>query len=411
MRNQSKAEAGHFAFSLALAAAGFGVVLANASGMRVVDYGLAALFVIAYALVDAMSVRLSRGDTVFVDGAIALASVILLPPSQAVVCCVLGVSLGAPFDTRNHKPLLTRLGEILRRPLLVATIALLSGQVLDRQALAAGSTIAILWAVGLGTVHSVTDFWLLVLGVSLEKHQSVLSSISGLSRSLAALYAAHVSLGVVAALLYPSGRLWGLGITILLVLMIQYSFNLLLKTKGAYGETIQALVRASELQSGVGEEGHAQRVADACVNAGRLLGLSSKALERLNYAALLHEIGRIGIDEGVGSSDAKASHPQRGADIVGGIPFLASTRAMIRDQGVAPTAGRLQADDEDALCAQLIGVCCALDRFVVLSPGRRLDGKSVASGLDSCAPLIDARVRSAVRSAFTRGLLSKERTA
>lgn len=411
MRNLSENDVGYFVFNLALTAGGLGIALVHVAGLGSVDLETALVFTVAFGLIDAMSVRLSRGDTVFFDGAIALASAILLDPPVAVMTCLLGVVLAATFDTRNRKPLVVRLSEILRRPLLVAGLAYLSRTGLNVGGFVNGETLALISALVLGLVHTAVDFGLLVVGVSLEKHQSVISSATGLLRSLSALYAAHVSLGVATVLLFPSGRLWGLGVMVALVLLIQYSFNLLLKTKGAYGETIQALVRASELQSGASEEGHAQRVADMSVHAGRLLGFSSKSLERLNYAALLHEIGRIGLDEGEEPSDVMASHPQRGADIVAGIPFLASAQAVIRNQSAQPVAESLRLDDQDALSAQLVGVCCVLDRFVVSNPGRCWSGESLAEGLDGCAPHVDARVRGAVLNASARWLrLQKARS-
>jgi len=408
LSNLSTTEIGHFGFNLGLAAAGMSVALLGASKVRAVDFVTGVAFVLAYALVDAMNVRLSRGDSVFVDGAIMLASIILLSPPMAVVTCLLGVALGATFDTRNHKPLVARLGEILRRPLLVAAIAMLASTFLDRAALASGSAVALLMAVGLGLLHSCADFVLLAIDMALEKRIGVWASIPGLARSLSALYAAHISLGVASALLFPSGRLWGFGVMVALVLLIQYSFNLLLKSKGAYSETIQALVRASELQSGENEEGHSRRVADLCFYAGRLLSLSTKSLERLNYAALLHEIGRIGLDEGDESARVVVTHPARGAEIVSGIPFLASTQVMIRNQSASPVVKHLSIDDEDALSAQLIGVCCAFDRFLMASPGRGLNGDSLRRGLEMCAPLVDSRVRDAVLSAAVRSLQRQE---
>lgn len=389
-------DASYFMFNLGLAVAGLGAVLLGASDVQVPSLSLGLAFVAAFALVDAMSIRLSGGDTVFVDGAIALAAVILLPPSSAVVCSLLGVVLGAVFDTRNRKPLVVRLGEILRRPLLVAGLALLAGLVLDRDALAAGSALSLAVAMGLGFLYSAADFSLLIVGVSLERRIRLAGTAAGMGRSLVALYAAHMSLGVAIALLYPRGRLLGFAIMVALALLIQYSFNLLLRTKAAYGETIQALVRASELQAGEDEQGHSQRVADMAVHAGRILGLPSKALERLNYGALLHELGRIGMEEGTQLAVVLADHPDRGADIVGGIPFLSSAQAMIRFQSSEPSDSDAALSVEDATCARLIGVCCGLDRLVMNHPAGWRSWASVEEHSNVFSPEAEPRVRQAV---------------
>ncbi|KAF0208986.1 MAG: hypothetical protein FD171_627 [Actinobacteria bacterium] len=404
MQILSRNEAGFFAFNLVLAAAGLGVALAHVSGLGSINLNTALVFTVAYALIDAMSVRLSRGDTVFVDGAIALASAILLGPATAVTTCLLGVVLGATFDTRNRKALVARLSEILRRPLLVAGLAYLSSTSLDLGRLAGGDARALLIVIALGFLYAAADFVLLVVGVSLEKSQSLVSSATGLMRSLSALYAAHVSLGVATVLLFPSGRLWGLAVMIALVLLIQYSFNLLLKTRGAYGETIQALVRASELQAGSDGQGHSQRVADMAVSAGRSMGLSSSTLERLNYAAMLHEIGRIGIEEPASSAIASADYSTRGADIVLRIPFLESTQAMIRHQCADSSALDANLSRDEAICAQLIGVCCLLDRTMPERSRRWRSHESSAVRLREFAPGLDDEVLDAVAKTVIRDM-------
>ncbi|PKQ37459.1 MAG: hypothetical protein CVT59_07480 [Actinobacteria bacterium HGW-Actinobacteria-1] len=394
MPEWEKTRVGSFMLSLVFIAAGLAVSLVAVLDVQSTSLVLVVAFAVAYGLVDAMSVRLARGDTVFVDGAVSLSAVVALSPGAAVLSCLVGTILGAVFHFGVHRSLALRLGEILKRPLLVAGLAVAAARFLDRGALAAGSIQALVVCVSLGLAYSAVDFMLLSAMVALDTKATVSRVVRGLARSLVALHAAHVSLGVAAALLMRQVGTWGLWSMVALVLLSQYSFNLLLRTRGAYSETIQALMRASELRVEDAAQGHSQRVADLAVGAGRLLGMSSATLEQLNYAALLHEIGRIGAGDDLSVSGVIREHALRGAEIVSAIPFLASTERMIANQ--RELQAKSPDSDEDLVCARLIGACCDLDRAVTAQPSRWTRAAS-AEKLDACLPeTLETRLRLAV---------------
>jgi putative nucleotidyltransferase with HDIG domain len=184
----------------------------------------------------------------------------------------------------------------------------------------------------------------------------------------------HITMAAVALRVYPSLGMWGLAIALLLTLILQNSFNLYLRIRRAYAQTITALAHAAEMDRPQ-DVGHAERVADLAIAVGRESGLSSIDLERVGYGALLHDIGRIGYE----GEDADTRHPVRGAEIVEAVPFL---------EGVAPLIRyHRDSDDDDAAPegAVIVGVCCrydslrsrigakaALERLEAEEEGRRL---------------------------------------
>jgi putative nucleotidyltransferase with HDIG domain len=106
----------------------------------------------------------------------------------------------------------------------------------------------------------------------------------------------------------------------------RWAMKLVLNERMAYMRIIESLVRACEL-SLPGARGHARRVADLSVAIARQMGLVESDVESLEYAALLHDIGMIGLDEELGSKNAYsrveeliAQHSKRGAEIVGELP-------------------------------------------------------------------------------------------
>lgn len=114
----------------------------------------------------------------------------------------------------------------------------------------------------------------------------------------------------------------GFALTFLLSLPFQrWAIRLYLEKRSSYARIIEHLVRAGEL-SLPGTRGHPERVAMLSVSIGRQLGLAERDIEAIEYAALLHDIGMIGMDDLIDSPDASGnrqlieSHARLGAEIV-----------------------------------------------------------------------------------------------
>lgn len=95
--------------------------------------------------------------------------------------------------------------------------------------------------------------------------------------------------------------------------------------------TLIALTRALDARD-QDTEGHSKRVADLAVEIGREMGQEDAVLPPLRLAALLHDIGKIGIPDAIlhkpGPLDEQEwaimhKHPQTGYDILQNIPYLA----------------------------------------------------------------------------------------
>ena len=105
-----------------------------------------------------------------------------------------------------------------------------------------------------------------------------------------------------------------------------------------YDRTLTALMSALDARDRE-TEGHSMRVSRLACLLGEKIGLGSHQLKALERGALLHDIGKIGISDTILHKPGKLTddewrimriHPDIGARIVEGIPFLQETLPVIR---------------------------------------------------------------------------------
>ncbi len=105
-----------------------------------------------------------------------------------------------------------------------------------------------------------------------------------------------------------------------------------------YDQTLAALISALDARDSE-TEGHSLRVSQLVAQLGETLGFSREQLKVLERGSLLHDIGKIGISDSIlhkpgplGEEEWKImrQHPDIGARIVEGIPFLQETIPLIR---------------------------------------------------------------------------------
>ena len=106
----------------------------------------------------------------------------------------------------------------------------------------------------------------------------------------------------------------------------------------AYDRTLAALMSALDARDRE-TEGHSTRVSELACLLGAEIGLSAAALKAIERGSLLHDIGKIGISDTILHKPSALTaeewsvmrfHPDIGARIIEGIPFLQETLPIIR---------------------------------------------------------------------------------
>jgi len=177
--------------------------------------------------------------------------------------------------------------------------------------------------------------------------------------------------------------------------------------------TIDALVRALEAQDTY-TSGHALSIADLARHVGRVLGLDAAALRDVEHAAVLHDIGKIGIPSELlrkrgplssGEREHMRAHPEIGARILEPVERLRQLAPLVRfsherwDGSGYPDG---LARDEIPLGARIIAVCDAFDAMVSDRPYR--GGRSAAEALAELRTHAGTQFDPAVVDAFEQAL-------
>ena len=145
-------------------------------------------------------------------------------------------------------------------------------------------------------------------------------------------------LGVFLAAVYVEYHWFMVALLFLPFMLARYVFTTYKDLQRNYLQTVKSLAAAVETKDEY-TSGHSQRVEKYSSRIAREMKLSPHRSETLRYAALLHDIGKIGIPETVLNKPGRLTdeemalvrqHPEKGAHIVQDIEFLSDEVEIIR---------------------------------------------------------------------------------
>ena len=220
----------------------------------------------------------------------------------------------------------------------------------------------------------------------------------------------------VALSIFTGGSLFGMtwplmGIWAFPVAILPYAFSHLAfvryhSTRITYGQMIRALAQIPEVAD-LAPRGHSARTADLAVAIAREIGLHPNDVNDLEYAALMHDVGRITLTE---PAILKAGYTDEdiarwGAQIIAEAPYLQEVSEYVRVQH-SPFRRPGEAMDPDIpMISKIIKVASAYDQAVHemhLSPLEGLERIHRGSAYD-----FDPRVSASLRRVLAqRGVIA-----
>jgi putative nucleotidyltransferase with HDIG domain len=231
-------------------------------------------------------------------------------------------------------------------------------------------------------VYYLINSSLFVIVISLAEGVSILSVWKNRIRGIIATYIALAPIGFVMALVYTSIGVWGIILFFFPLILARRSFELYTKMRKVYLDTIRALAAAIDAKDPY-TKGHSERVAQIAVLLAQELYLSDRDIENIEYTALLHDIGKIGIDDRILGKSSKLSneefkkikeHPIVGAKIIEPVDFLKNSYKTIYHHHEKYNGGGYPdglKEKDIPLCARIITVADAYDAMGSDRPYRK----------------------------------------
>jgi NACalpha-BTF3-like transcription factor len=155
---------------------------------------------------------------------------------------------------------------------------------------------------------------------------------------------------------------WAFPIAALPYSFAHLAFKRFQKTKVTYRQTIRALARIPEV-SGLGSDGHADRTTELASAVAKEMGLGPSQVEDVEYAGLMHDIGRVSLNEPqvlrMGFTDDDIA--RWSAEIIAEAPYLNRVSDHVRHQYQPYRRPGEQTDPDISIVARIIKVAAAYD--------------------------------------------------
>lgn len=168
--------------------------------------------------------------------------------------------------------------------------------------------------------------------------------------------------GTLFGLTWPVMGLWAFAVAVLPYAFGHLAFERYHSTRITYGQTIRALAQIPEV-AGLAPSGHSNRTADLAVAVAQEIGLHPNEVVELEYAALMHDVGRITLNE---PAILKAGYTEEdiarwGAQIIAEAPYLANVSALVEQQHRPYRSPGIEIDPDVPMASKIIKVASAYD--------------------------------------------------
>jgi putative nucleotidyltransferase with HDIG domain len=293
-------------------------------------------------LASALPVRMPKGTLISVSLATVMASVVLGGPVAAGIVAAVGTT-----ELREVRGRIPWYGTLYNHAsLMIAAIAAgvaydVALGTLSNPGTATYVVLAFLAALVASGIYYTISNLLAVLAVSARTQLSITTVWQ---QDIAAVAPNLIGLAPIAWLMaqiyvLPDGLGWWATLLFVVPLFTtRLAYSRYVETRELFEQTIGALANAVDARDRY-TRGHSQRVSHISEAMCRVMGLSEPEIEKIKWAGLLHDIGKIGIRDNVllkpGPLDREErilmnQHPTIGAEIVAPAQSLKSEAPLIR---------------------------------------------------------------------------------
>jgi len=230
--------------------------------------------------------------------------------------------------------------------------------------------------------YCVVNITLFVMVVLFSQHEGIKTIWRIGIKEMIPSYIAEAPMGFLMAIVYMQVGIIGILLFILPLMLARRSFELYAKMRKVYLDTIRALAAAIDAKDPY-TKGHSERVSKNAVVLAQEMNLPDREIENIEYSALLHDVGKIGIEDSIlGKTDRLTDqeykkikeHSMMGANIIEPIDFLKNSYKAVyhhheKYNGLGYPDGLKK--EEIPLSARIISVADACDAMGSDRPYRK----------------------------------------
>ncbi len=283
------------------------------------------LFWIGVTLIAAsLSVRLPGGVVAHITTAPILGAV--FDPQMANPFAVCWVALLGTIEIRDVRREIPWYGTLYNKfsYVLAAFAAWIATSFARNLTLSDGPVATVALILVGGSAFILVNMSLAVLAVSIRTHSPLTRIWAGSIRNSLFGAIAQVFIGWLMAEVGLKVGLWATSLFMVPLLLARYSFTKYAETRALFFGTISALSQAIDAKDGF-TRGHADRVSRIAGAIAREMQLSEKHIEEIELAGMLHDIGKIGVEDQILMKPARLDpheqelmrrHPIYGASIL-----------------------------------------------------------------------------------------------
>ena len=305
--------------------AALALVAVTWNGLRELDLGPIFFWVVITLVAAALRVSLPGGVSATITTAPLLAAIFdPTLPNPLAACWIAFLGTFEPRDFRPRE--VPWYGVLYNRATFVLSV--LSGWLLlwlTQPAIRPGEPLGVVAQIVLvGGAFSLANTGLAVLAASARTHSPFARTWAMSVRNIAIGLVAQVPLGWLMAQMASAVGHWAVLLFMVPLLLARYSFSKYTETRDLFFGSVSALSQAIDAKDGF-TRGHADRVSRIAGAIAREMGLSEKAIEQIELAGLLHDIGKIGVEDRILMKPARLDadetelmrrHPIYGASIL-----------------------------------------------------------------------------------------------
>jgi len=294
-------------------------------------------FVAAATVLDLFDLWLPEGDSLSMDAAVLAAAVVLFGPETALAASLLGRGIAHLVRYRSSGS--RRLFSHWATAVVGISVASVANATLLSMGQAGLST-PVGRAITVSLVLTVTQLMYSQLVTSSCRDRRFWGLVGGNLRLQGPLLLAQVSISALTVMISQVGSgavYWVLPVVVFVLLLMRQSYASLMEIRSAYRSTVEVLAQAAEFAD---EQlaGHAVRTGSLAREIADALGVSGAELERLSYAALLHDVDLVGVDP-----DSEGRIERRSGEMFKDVRFLEEVVPVLRvcdgDRVAAASAG------------------------------------------------------------------------